>query len=350
MLDLVQKLKEFNEQGAVLDPIGENSRVLLIDSTNMYIRCFCATPTMNDDGDHIGGISGFLKSVGMIIRQTKPSRVICVFDGKGGSQRRRSLFENYKDKKRSMERLNRTYDFASTDDEQKSMKWQMYALIQMIECLPITVYAVENIEADDTISYLTEVIREKGGKSTIVSTDKDFLQLVSDTCEVYNPVKKKMYTVQTVLDEYHIHPNNFVLYRVIDGDKSDSIPGINGIGYKSLIKNFPELANPEKVTIADLLATCAAKEKENSVCKKLKEGNEAGIITRNMELMDLSSVQISGTTKIKILDQFNRPTPHIDKYNLTKILSENKMGTVFGNYSQWILTTWAPLTRHFRSN
>ena len=67
----------------------KNSRVLIIDGLNTFIRCWSSIPTMNDDGDHVGGVTGALKSIGYGIRQTQPSRVVVVFDGKGGSQRRK---------------------------------------------------------------------------------------------------------------------------------------------------------------------------------------------------------------------------------------------------------------------
>ena len=59
----------------------KNSRVLIIDGLNTFIRCWSSIPTMNDDGDHVGGVTGVLKSIGYAIRQTQPTRVVVVFDG-----------------------------------------------------------------------------------------------------------------------------------------------------------------------------------------------------------------------------------------------------------------------------
>jgi len=67
----------------------KNSRVLVIDGLNTFIRCWSSIPTMNDDGDHVGGVVGVLKSIGYAIRMTQPTRCIVVFDGKGGSQTRK---------------------------------------------------------------------------------------------------------------------------------------------------------------------------------------------------------------------------------------------------------------------
>src|ERR1017187_7991128 len=163
-----------------------------------------------------------------------------------------------------MERLNRAYELHTADEEHAMIKWQMSILIQALDLLPTTTYAIENIEADDTIAYLARVIQDKGGKVIIFSSDRDFYQLVSDTCWVYSPTKKKMYTPEALLEEFHIHPNNFLLYRTIEGDKSDNISGVNGIALKTFTKNFPDVITEKEFTIQDLINVCKLKEKPKS--------------------------------------------------------------------------------------
>ena len=70
----------------------KNSRVLIIDGLNTFIRCWSSIPTMNEDGDHVGGTTGVLKSIGYAIRQTQPTRVVVVFDGKGASKSRKKKY------------------------------------------------------------------------------------------------------------------------------------------------------------------------------------------------------------------------------------------------------------------
>jgi 5'-3' exonuclease len=80
------------------DAIGEhkNSRVLVIDSMNTFLRCFCVVNVMNINGHHVGGMTGFLKSIGYAIKLIQPTRVILVFDGIGGSNNRKNLYPDYK--------------------------------------------------------------------------------------------------------------------------------------------------------------------------------------------------------------------------------------------------------------
>ena len=84
-----------------------NDKVMIVDGLNMFIRCFGAVPTLNDDGNHVGGVTGFLLSLGALIRNNKPTRVFMVFDGKGGSTRRKKMYKGYKEGRTGMTKVNR---------------------------------------------------------------------------------------------------------------------------------------------------------------------------------------------------------------------------------------------------
>src|ERR1035437_9060610 len=75
--------------------------VLIVDGYNTFIRCFAAIPTLNEDGLHTGGMAGFLKSVGYALKMYKPDRCVIVFDGAGGSMKRRKIYPDYKAHKRT---------------------------------------------------------------------------------------------------------------------------------------------------------------------------------------------------------------------------------------------------------
>lgn len=343
---LFKKFKEFSEN-SYIGGNELNDNVLLIDGMNSYIRCFAATPTMNEDGDHIGGVSGFLKSIGMVVRQFRPSRVIIVFDGKGGNKTKQSIYSGYKEGRTSMTKLNRSYDFQTKEQEQQSMRWQLKLLLSMCEHLPVTIIAMDNIEADDVIGYISQHLESEDRNSIIMSTDKDFLQLISSHCRVYNPVKKKLYHVDTVLEEYNIHPNNFILYRSVTGDKSDNIKGIKGIGPQTFKKCFPETASEETMTLDGLLLLSENKQSENSAYKKIVENKDS--LELNYKLMNLKNAYTSQSSKLQILENFQRTPNQLNKLSLTKILSECNMIDVFGNLNEWISFTWFPLTRWIKN-
>ena len=139
-------LNEIKKSGGKIDSGEPNDSVLLIDGLNTFIRVFSAIPTTNEDGVHVGGIVGFLRSLGYVIRMVGPTRTIIVFDGKGGSNRRKKLFPEYKANRNMSERLNRSYDFNTKEDEHQSMIMQLTRVIDYLDYLPITTITIENID------------------------------------------------------------------------------------------------------------------------------------------------------------------------------------------------------------
>ena len=200
-----------------------NDRVLIVDGLNTFIRSFAVNPSINDDGMHIGGVVGFLRSIRYTCDILKPSRCIIVFDGKGGSIKRRKLYPEYKANRKVKRRLNRNVEWGiAPQDEEESMKQQMGRLIDYLEQLPLTLISIDNVEADDVMAYISQQILTESD-IFLMSTDKDFLQLVDDRVKVWSPTKKKLYTKKEIFEEYGVHSHNILTYRILDGDKSDNI-------------------------------------------------------------------------------------------------------------------------------
>lgn len=349
MSDLQKIFKDMKFEQIQQEGMTYNSRVLLVDALNTFLRSYAAIPTLDDDGNHIGGMTGFLRSIGSVIRDFKPTRVVIVFDGKGGSQRRRKIYPEYKSNRKPPTRLNRQYDMTTEQQEVENMKYQLVSLIEMLECLPVTIFTMDNIEADDVIAYASELITSRGGQSIIYSTDKDFLQMVTENVKVYNPVKKKTFDINTVVESYGVHPNNFVFYRALMGDKSDNIGGIKGAGEKTLLKNIPEFASA-----IDSVDYRFIEQKfiDNKKKPKLVENilNNKDIVNRNMQLMQLRDVDISTDSKMKIVHKLDTVKTGLKKMDLTKLMIRSKVMSNFPNYDIWLTTTFAPLTRFYGSD
>ena len=322
--------EEIKRKGGSLDGGEPNDKVLIIDGLNTFIRVFSVIPTTNDDGIHVGGIVGFLKSIGYTINMIRPTRTIVVFDGKGGSSRRRKIYPEYKAKRKTKYRVNRSYDFASPEDEKQNMIMQLQRIVEYLETLPITVLSYDNIEADDTIGYLCRQVLTES-QITVMSTDKDFLQLANGRLKIWSPTKKKMYDESAVLDEYGISSHNLIWYRVLDGDKSDNIKGVKGLGLKTIQKKLPFLSENRIVNI-------------DEVINKLPESKD--VIELNYKLMQLSDVDISGTTKTKIIDKVNAPINRLIKYKFQTMFLEDKLFTTFPNVTSWLLTNFNQLNHY----
>jgi len=312
-----------------------NDRVLIVDGLNTFIRSFAVNPALNEDGLHIGGMVGFMKSVRYTCDILKPSRCIIVFDGKGGSKRRRKIFPEYKGTRKVKRRLNRNVDWGTAPaDEQQSMKQQMGRLIEYLEQLPLTLVSVDGIEADDTMAYISQQLLPKSDV-ILMSTDKDFLQLIDDRVKVWSPTKKKLYNKQAILEEFGIPSRNMLTYRILDGDKSDNIGGVQGAGLKSLIKYIPQLTEDEDFTAMDLLQFVTNTDSKIKLLENIKKSSN--IIKRNYLLMQLNKVDIPNHTKMKIQGAVNNKVPQLVKYRFQTMFIKDKLQSNIKNFDDWIM-------------
>lgn len=330
-------------------PQTADTRVLIIDGLNTFIRVFAAVPVLNDDGLHIGGISGFLRSIGYAIEVTQPTRVIIVFDGKGGSVRRKKLFPEYKERRTPNVRLNRHEIFSDKGHEEQMLHHELYRVVDYLNHLPLILFSLENVEADDVIAYLTTNVLTES-KVTIMSSDKDFLQLCNDRVEVWSPTKKKIYTAQVVKEEYGVIPQNYCLYRAISGrgDKSDNIGGIRGFGDKTIIKKLPMLTEDRTIELKEVIDAALAivnHPKESDVLlERLYDGRD--IVERNVKLMQLGDVDISASTKSKVLERVRQPIPTLNKFEILKMVFQDKLWAGIPNMETWLRSHWTTID-HF---
>lgn len=318
-----------------------NSKVLIIDGLNTFIRTWSTNPQMNEDGDHVGGVVGSLKSIGYQIRQFNPTRVIVTFDGKDGSKKRKKIHSDYKaGREKNRFRVNRAYGGMLTEEEERlSMKQQFVWLNDVMNYLPMQVMIYDGIEADDVIGYLTtSIITGDDQEVVIVSTDKDFIQLVNERVTVFSPTKKKLYDRQTVFDEFGIWPQNILLFRTMDGDKSDNIPGVKGAGLKTLLKRIPELSEDRKITFDEFFEIVESKTDNYKIYQDILDNKE--LILMNKNLMELSDLHIPTASKLKILDRFNEPDTSFSKLDFIRIGTKYKLLQNWQGVNNWVHDTF----------
>lgn len=331
-------LQEIETERQEQDNLHRDSKVLIVDGMNLFIRTFSAIPTLNEDGVHVGGLSGFLKSLGATIRMVNPTRVVVVFDGKGGSQRRKEIYSNYKEGRAIKSRLNRVVGFEDIDDEQSSIKYQLFRVYSYLQNLPLTTISIDKIEADDVIAYLSSYFKEK---CVILSNDRDFLQLVSDRVSVYLPTKKKMYTPENLLEETGIWCENYIIYKSLLGDKSDNVSGIKGIGEKTILKNFPILSEKRKINLEMFVEFCKLYDSKSKSIQELK--NNINVLETNYRIMQLHDVDISQSTKSTIRHLVDGEIDSINKIALDKLFIEDKLQNSILNWDIWIQKNFTTL-------
>ena len=155
-----------------------HDRVILIDGLNLFLRNFAMINFVNSSGSHIGGLGGFLRSLGALINQIQPTSAYMIFDGIGSSTNRKNLLPEYKSG-RNITRITNWDVFENLGDENDAKVDQIRRLIHYLDCLPVKTISIDKAEADDIIAYYSDVLPKKyGSKVYIVSSDKDFLQLI----------------------------------------------------------------------------------------------------------------------------------------------------------------------------
>ncbi len=339
--DIFKRLMaEMEEEHESADSLTLNSKVLIIDGLNTFIRAFSVNPATNVDGVHVGGITGFLRSIGYAIKTIQPTRVIITFDGKGGSARRKKLFPDYKANRKVKSKLNRSDSFSNVDDERQSMEMQISRTFTYLQYLPVSLAVIENIEADDSMAYITKQLLPDS-QVVIMSTDKDFLQLVNDRISVWSPTKKILYTPQTVVRDYQIPPHNFLTYRILEGDKSDNIPGIPGAGLKTIINRFPRILYPELFTVDMLL------EDAEKGTLKIHENilNNKKMLELNTKLMQLDEVDISAGAKSKLRQIVNSPVPELNKFDFSTTFLKDQLQHTIKNVESWLTQVFVKLNK-----
>jgi len=322
-----------NNFNAILDSIvpsekHPNDRVLLIDGLNIFLRNFAVNGALNDRGVPVGGIIGFLKSLALAIREIDPTRVIIVYDGAGGSLRRRQIMPDYK-KHRVPKRVTKFDTFNSLEDEKEAMKIQFRRLLSYLELLPLNVYSVDHVEADDIIAYISTNLLEK--EVIIMSADQDFLQLVNERITIWSPNKKKFYTPEEIFIEYGIPSYNFLMYKVLLGDKSDNLEGISGLGPKKIPKIMPDIIN-KKINLDELIEYCSTQD--SLMAQRIVENKT--FLETNEKMMSLLDPIMSGQIKLQIQEMFFKSINLLHRNDFIMLYNEDFMGNNLQNPDIWL--------------
>lgn len=322
--DILANIKESKQETLHL-----NSKVLLIDSMNTFLRSFAMINHMNPSGAHIGGLTGFLKSIGFAIRHIKPTRVILIFDGIGSTTNKKNLYPEYK-AHRKLQRITNWDGFDGKEDESVSIENQMLRLVEYLRCLPVDLLSIDKVEADDVIGHIVSKLKDE---VYIMSADQDFLQLVTDKVTVYSPIKKKFYTPKLVKEEYGLPSYNFINKKVLMGDDSDNIPGVKGLGPKKLFKLFPELEN-EKITLEDIFNKSEEKRQEHGLYENICNFKKQLFI--NQQLMDLSNPDMPEDSLEEIEQVLTNEPNKLDKLHFLKLYNEDRLGNSIPNTEIWL--------------
>ena len=271
-------------------------RVLIIDALNAYLRAYIVDPSISSNGQPIGGLKGFIKILQKLVRETKPDNIIIAWDGPDGSRKRKTMDKNYKAGRKPI-RLNRAIRNLTEDEELANKMWQQKRIIEYMNEMPIIQVLIPQIEADDIISYVTQMKHYEGWQKIIVSNDKDFMQLCDEETVLWRPTVNEMLNTKRIVETTGVHPRNMALARAMAGDASDNLPGIKGAGLKTIQKRLPFLGEDKDYNIPDVLSYCIENTKGSRVQFYNNVIENKKLVEHNYKMMQLYAPQMSVQAK-----------------------------------------------------
>lgn len=305
---------------------------------NVFTRHYVVNPDMTSNGEQVGGVIGSLKFIRKLVYEQSPAKVIIAWEG-GGSTKRRAIYSEYK-ANRKPERLNRFYEDDIPDTEDNRV-WQMAQLAKMLKRFPVCQVYVHDCEGDDVIAHLCRH-QYKDAKKVIVSNDRDFYQLLDDNTCVYSPQSKRIHTREDVKKEFFgIQPQNFALAKALCGDKSDNIPGVKGLGFKTLVSRIPLFISDAELTIDEVVDYCRVRLDEAKVMKNVVQSD--ALIRTNWRLVYLGGSTLTHEQASKVDTILAEHTPRMDMLSFMRDLVEVGVRTIENPHD--FCSAFLPLTR-----
>ena len=249
--------------------IKKTDHFYLIDGSGYIFRAYYALPPLSrkSDGLPTGAVNGFCTMLYKLLEDSrsddsknKPTHFVVIFD----SARKNFRNEIYKDYK-----ANRT-------ETPEDLAPQFEYIRKSVEAFNVTSAEMLNYEADDLIATYTDKIIKKGAKVTIVSGDKDLMQLVKPGVRLYDPMKSKVLGNKEVKEKFGVEPSKVVDVQALAGDSSDNVPGVPGIG----IKTAAELIN--KYKSLETLLEKAHEIPQNKRRETILENKNKAILSRKL--------------------------------------------------------------------
>ena len=252
-----------------MSKIKKTDHFYLIDGSGYIFRAYYALPplTRKSDGLPVGAVSGFCNMLFKLLEDSKsnenlnkPSHFAVIFD----SARKNFRNEIYSDYK------------GNRSDAPDDLIPQFEYIRKSVLAFNLPSIELINYEADDLIATYVEQILEEGAKVTIVSSDKDLMQLFKKNVRIYDPMKNKFITNDDVNKKFGVSPEKVVDVQALAGDSTDNVPGVPGIGVKTaaeLIKEYGTL---------EMLLKNANKIKQNKRRQTLIENKEKAIISKKL--------------------------------------------------------------------
>ncbi|MFW6219487.1 MAG: hypothetical protein ACOC33_01335 [bacterium] len=323
-----------------------NSKTLLVDGSYLFKRSIFGGKNLYGNYKDIGGLYTFLTTIRKLIKEVRANKVVICWDGENSGKLRYLIDENYKANRETKswhKKILLTNNEIENEEKNKSDLWQKKRIQSYLEELFIRQIEIDEIEADDLIAYYCKVFGDKEN-ITIYTNDRDMVQLLN-----YYDVFLYLANKDVIIDKlnffmhFDYHYSNSLTMKIICGDSSDNVKGIEGIQEKTLLKYFPKLKD-RKYLVNEIITEAKRIQKERisenkkplKVLDKIITGKK--IYLKNKKLMDLSEPLINKEVKNEFKN-FLLPLDDEDRNskNLIKLMKEDGFLNQYqGNFTQYV--------------
>jgi DNA polymerase-1 len=293
-----------------MNKIKKTDHFYLIDGSGYIFRAYYALPplTRKSDGLPVGAVSGFCSMLFKLLEDSKsnenhqkPTHFAVIFDA-ARKTFRNEIYSDYK---------------ANRSEAPDDLAPQFEYIRKSVIAFNLPSIDLPNYEADDLIATYTEQILAKGAKVTIVSSDKDLMQLYKKDVRLFDPMKNKFVTAEDIVTKFGVGPEKVIDVQSLAGDSSDNVPGVPGIG----VKTAAELIN--KYGTLEKLLDNTHEIKQNKRRETLTENKDKAIISKKLvTLMKDAPVE-------RKIEEFQ--LKEIDKDKLYKFLREMEFNRLLGS-------------------
>ena len=280
-----------------MSSIKKTDHFYLIDGSGYIFRAYYALPPLSrkSDGLPTGAVSGFCSMLFKLLEDSRsddsihrPTHFAVIFDS-ARKNFRNDIYSEYK---------------ANRSEAPEDLAPQFEYIRKSVEAFNLPSIELSNYEADDLIATYTKQIIKVGAKVTVISSDKDLMQLVSDKVRLYDPMKSKVLGEKEVVEKFGVKPDQVIDVQSLAGDSSDNIPGVPGIG----IKTASELINKYKTL--DVLLKKADEIPQNKRRETLLANKDKALLSRQLVTLkddvpvkdELSSFLLKEVQKEKLYD------------------------------------------------
>ncbi len=284
-----------------MNKIQKNDHFYLIDGSGYIFRAYYALPplTRKIDGLPTGAVSGFCSMLFKLLEDSKsnenkqkPTHFAVIFDS-ARKTFRNDIYSDYK---------------ANRSEAPDDLVPQFEYIRKSVLAFNLPSVDLVNYEADDLIATYVDQILKKGAKVTIVSSDKDLMQLYKKDVRIFDPMKNKFISDEDVQNKFGVGPSKVIDVQALAGDSSDNVPGVPGIGVKTAAELINKYGNLEK------LLKSAHEIKQNKRRETLIENKEKALISKKLVTLKHDAPVDRDLTEFKLKD--------IDKDKLYKFLRE----------------------------